>query len=350
MAGLAHFSTKALVRRGVRVLEPRDGRINSGFYDYFTSTIDQAKEEIIVTGEGFDYSTSEGSQAANRYNEAMERALRRGIPVTRIQTGRPLSERWALQLKTLKSKYRERFNLYILDNNYSQDIASVCVVDPDRVRCVTEMMLSTEKDLGGLATRLASTALFIHRRRELARAMKANIMAITTAKIAKHIDDADEIDMFIEANRGRVLYFSFGSNMSSSQMARRCPTAEKLSNGEIRGMEIVFNRIGDYRDGGVASIATSNSKKAKVCGVIWSVSRDELEALDAEEIPTSYRRITLPVLRHDDGTNVDCEVYVAFPEPGPIHPDAEYLELMISAAKSADLPDSCILRLEDFRS
>ncbi len=86
----------------------------------------------------------------------------------------------------------------------------------------------------------------------------------------------------------RVYYFAYGSNMSAKQMQERVPSAQKVGIGFLDNFALVFNRKGTYRDGGVASIVDAAHRK--VWGVIWSVAKSEMEALDSTlkiRLPTS---------------------------------------------------------------
>lgn len=141
------------------------------------------------------------------------------------------------------------------------------------------------------------------------------------------------------------LYFSFGSNMDRDQMKKRTPNAEYVGIGYIPNHDLVFNRKGSYRPGGVSSVVPTQGINAY--GVIWAISHDELDEMDRIEDPDAYRRIEKKVITENDEELV-CQVYVSIPQ-GKIKADQPYLELIISAAKSANLPDYWITRLEQYR-
>lgn len=186
--------------RKVRVFEPdEDGNLNRKFYDYFREQIDKATEEIWITGEGFEFKGPKSEDNARDYNERMRRALKRGVHITRIQTANPLHSKWAKMLKELFDKETEgRFHLYIINNQEFQDVASVCVIDPARRRKnVVEFMLSAEKDIEDSQVRIASTAVFLHGRRELAKAMKENISAMKRYSITTQCVSQEDLNRFI---------------------------------------------------------------------------------------------------------------------------------------------------------
>lgn len=140
-------------------------------------------------------------------------------------------------------------------------------------------------------------------------------------------------------------YFSFGSNMDRTQMKKRTPLAEYVGVGYVPNHDLVFNRKGSYRPGGVASIARFEGRNAY--GVIWAISSEELEEMDRIEDPNAYERVEMNVVVAN-GDLLPCYVYVAFPE-GELIADQPYLEIIISAAKSAKLPKDWIERIEQYR-
>jgi hypothetical protein len=142
------------------------------------------------------------------------------------------------------------------------------------------------------------------------------------------------------------LYFSFGSNMDRNQIKQRTPSAELVGIGYVPDHDLVFNRKGSYRPGGVASIVPSQGVKAY--GVVWAISPSDLEKMDAIEDPQAYERVCKTVIT-EDGDELVCNVYVSFPQ-GDIAPDQPYLELIISAAEVAGLPEGWISRLKRYRA
>jgi gamma-glutamylcyclotransferase (GGCT)/AIG2-like uncharacterized protein YtfP len=136
--------------------------------------------------------------------------------------------------------------------------------------------------------------------------------------------------------------------MSEMQIKERCPSAQKISNGWIAGYELVFNRKGTYRPGGVASIEKNSNPDSRVYGVIWALSKSDFNKLDAIEDPTAYERVTLPI-SDDNNKIIESEVYIAYPEEGEITPDPDYLELLINSAIEAKLPEYYIKTISKFR-
>ena len=149
-------------------------------------------------------------------------------------------------------------------------------------------------------------------------------------------------------NRVDYYYFAYGSNMDAAQMRARCPSARKVANGVVRGVCLVFNRRGTYRPGGVASIepCTPNSQ---VHGIVWRLSAEDLQRLDDIEDPNAYRRELVRVWEVE-ADPIEAVTYRAIPEADEITPDAEYLAIIITAAKEAGFPVNYLEMLERFRA
>ncbi|MDY7093619.1 MAG: hypothetical protein SX243_11675 [Acidobacteriota bacterium] len=185
--------------RKIKIFEPESEQLNRNFYEYFKERINGAREEIIVTGEGFEFKGSDGPRIAKNYHEAMRGALARDVHITRFQTLRPLNPQWAELLGRLLEDFPDYFHLYIVDNKAQQDIASVCVIDQARRSNVVELMLSAERDLEDSKVRVASTGMFIHGRKDLARRMRKNVLAMKNYKSVKPVRTKDELDEVAES-------------------------------------------------------------------------------------------------------------------------------------------------------
>ena len=140
------------------------------------------------------------------------------------------------------------------------------------------------------------------------------------------------------------LYFAFGSNMSTGQMRRRCPTAARIDLAYVPGHDLVFNRLGTHRPGGVASIAPNADPESRVYGIVWRLHTRDLLRLDEIEDLTAYERITMQV--HSlEGETYHCHTYRAFPQAEHIPPDPEYMEIILRAAIEAQFPQEYIRRI-----
>ena len=76
-------------------------------------------------------------------------------------------------------------------------------------------------------------------------------------------------------------YFAYGMNTNLDSMAHRCPTATVMGAARLEGYRFVFRQHADVElDYG-----------SSVEGVLWEITDDDLESLDAfEGFPTYYIR------------------------------------------------------------
>jgi gamma-glutamylcyclotransferase (GGCT)/AIG2-like uncharacterized protein YtfP len=303
---------------------PQGSKYNEDFYSCFTEKIRGATNSIYITGEGFECADEQGKALARRFHEAFREALRGGVNVVRIQTKEPASMEWANMLSELAEEFPETFQLVTLARHGTAQMSSVCVIDPeDDARCVVEIMLQTEKLFGIRAADLAGTAVFIKGRPDLARDMRSRIVQLCESEQYHY-------------------YFAYGSNMAEEQMRHRCPSAEKIGVASLRDHELVFNRRGSYRPGGVASVAEADGKR--VYGVVWRISSTDLEQLDVTEDPGAYKR-SMETVFGLEGSRWRTYLYEAMPE-GVFDPDRGYLDMIIEAAVEAGLPQEYVEELQ----
>ena len=77
------------------------------------------------------------------------------------------------------------------------------------------------------------------------------------------------------------LYFAYGSNMLTARLNERCPSAKPAGCAFAPGYRLIFEKLG--RDGsGKAAIAPA-APGEQVSGVLFTISRDDLPALDRAE-------------------------------------------------------------------
>jgi phage replication-related protein YjqB (UPF0714/DUF867 family)/gamma-glutamylcyclotransferase (GGCT)/AIG2-like uncharacterized protein YtfP len=123
-------------------------------------------------------------------------------------------------------------------------------------------------------------------------------------------------------------YFAYGSNLSVTQMAQRCPDATDPRPATLADHGWLIN------ERGVATVEPFDG--SVVHGVLWQVSDHDLDVLDsAEGVPVRYRRDRMSVDTDDGPTEawvyVDHRVEPGAPRPG-------YLERIIDGATHHGLP------------
>ena len=99
-------------------------------------------------------------------------------------------------------------------------------------------------------------------------------------------------------------YIAYGSNMDKRQMAYRCPEAQLVGAGEIRGWELLFkgSKTGSY--------ATIEKKKDGIVPVlVWKITAKDESSLDLYEgYPTFYYKKNISVTV--DGEELKAMVYI----------------------------------------
>lgn len=145
------------------------------------------------------------------------------------------------------------------------------------------------------------------------------------------------------------LYFTFGSNMLKERLLERCPSALLIkSYGILKGYKLIFNRKGDYEDGGVASIIEDDG--SVVYGLIYAMSSEDLERLDEIESPNndaySREEIEINTLVND---SVPCFTYIA-QSKGSFLPTEKYLNWIIQGAIEGGLPEGYISYLKSIKT
>ncbi|MET0071793.1 MAG: gamma-glutamylcyclotransferase family protein [Candidatus Thiodiazotropha sp.] len=79
-----------------------------------------------------------------------------------------------------------------------------------------------------------------------------------------------------------MLYFSYGSNMSSRRLLSRVPAAEYITTAALHGHELIFHKRS--RDGSAKCDAfETKSDRQVVMGVVYEISKEDRAVLDRIE-------------------------------------------------------------------
>lgn len=124
-----------------------------------------------------------------------------------------------------------------------------------------------------------------------------------------------------------ALVFAYGSNMNARQMSLRCPGARAVCVAKLRDHRLTFAGRSTRWGGGVATIKPA--RRSSVIGVVWSVSRANLDRLDGfEGYPFVYDRVPVQV----DSTEAEaiwCYAYVKNAAEISTAPSREYLRTIL---------------------
>jgi AIG2-like family len=311
----------------------------SGFYEYFTARIRAARHGVYISGGGFD--AAPGAEAmACQLASALRSALRRDVPVVRLQTCPVVTDFWHDQLTALVAEFPRLFELRVLLEQAPLEPVSMCAIDVDDTsRNVAEMMIEMPRLRGTQRHQAATTAVFVEGHQMLARTVRDRIIELgTDPSGARHLQTSDAVAGFFHGE----YYFAYGSNMDPAQMLTRCPSAMMVCPVMLPEHRLVFNRSGTYRPGGVANIEPAAGQR--VYGILWKMAGTEFTRLDQTEDPNAYRRERARVysLR---GQPYDCHAYLALPDQ-PDLPDHDYLDGLIQAGRNAGLPPEYLAQLD----
>ena len=109
-----------------------------------------------------------------------------------------------------------------------------------------------------------------------------------------------------------MLYFAYGMNTNSYEMALRCPTAFLLD--------------AEFRFAGHADIVACDN--GVVDGVLWDITDDDLKSLDKlEGFPYYYDRTEFEV--EHEGETVQAVAYFMNPGNSDAEPTTHYLEMLL---------------------
>lgn len=137
-------------------------------------------------------------------------------------------------------------------------------------------------------------------------------------------------------------YFAYGSNMLTERITERLGMVQNVGLGILRNHQLVFNRMGSYLPGGVASVVPRFN--SIVLGVIWKIDAGQLSVLDKIEDPSAYCRETIKV-DLETGASLECVTYVSFPQ-GYCPPSAEYLSYLVQGAEEHNFPNKYVRNLK----
>lgn len=134
-----------------------------------------------------------------------------------------------------------------------------------------------------------------------------------------------------------IIYFAYGSNMSTVRLRKRVPSATAVDKGFVTHRRLVFDKLGT--DGsGKCDIQPTSRETDRVFGVLFEFDKSELPALDAAEgLGHGYNHEYVRVITESGITR--ALTYVAAMKEGGLRPYCWYRALVLAGATEHDLPD-----------
>lgn len=140
------------------------------------------------------------------------------------------------------------------------------------------------------------------------------------------------------------LNFSYGSNMLTSRLQKRCPSACPVGVAELPGYELRWHKR-SIDGSGKCDIIKADESSASVFGVLYRIDRDEKRALDkAEGLGKGYAEAEIAVFHGSD--LVTAKAYIASDTDPTLKPYTWYRALVVAGAREHGLPAEYVARLD----
>jgi hypothetical protein len=139
-----------------------------------------------------------------------------------------------------------------------------------------------------------------------------------------------------------VVYFAYGSNMSTARLRERMPSCKPLGIGTLPGYVLRFHKRSKDRSGKCNAFASG--KESSVIGVLFGFDPAERAKLDAAEgVGSGYEHAIVTVI-NDKGRRRKVLTYLATPEyiDDSLKPYSWYKDFVLAGGKEHGLPQDHI--------
>lgn len=134
-------------------------------------------------------------------------------------------------------------------------------------------------------------------------------------------------------------YFAYGSNMSSTRLRERVPSAERVGMFSLKEHNLAFHKISNDGSGKCDAFFTGNMED-NVFGALFEISENEKSNLDkAEGLGYGYDEKHVQV-EDEQGNIFEAITYVASNIDDSLVPYSWYLNHVILGAQETGVPDS----------
>ncbi|KAL6851026.1 hypothetical protein ACO1O0_008152 [Amphichorda felina] len=159
----------------------------------------------------------------------------------------------------------------------------------------------------------------------------------------------DSMMTVMDENRREIIYFAFGSNLSTAQMLSRCPESVPIGLGYLQGWGWIINSRGyanivKMADNNRAEPAPTTSTDGGVYGLLYLLPPADEDKLDRHEgVPWAYGKEHMSMLRVNDDRGKPLEspetvtalAYVDAQRTKGDLPRTEYVDRMERGIKEA---------------
>lgn len=139
------------------------------------------------------------------------------------------------------------------------------------------------------------------------------------------------------------LYFAYGSNMLTSRLRERCPSAQPIGMATLPGYALKWHKRSKKDGSGKCDVVKDAA--ATVCGVLFEIDCSEKPVLDrAEGLGNGYEQADFTVLR--DTQPITARAYVATDIDDSLKPLKWYRDFVVDGAVEHGLPEAYIAALK----
>jgi cation transport regulator ChaC len=141
----------------------------------------------------------------------------------------------------------------------------------------------------------------------------------------------------------KMIYFAYGSNMSTGRLRHRVPSCQRLAIARLLGYELRFHKRSIDGSGKCNAFHTGN-ENVSVIGVVFEMSKQEKEKLDRSEGLGSGYHEQIVRVGLMDGALLDAMTYVADDTHinESLRPYSWYKDFVAAGAEEQRLPTSYV--------
>lgn len=146
-----------------------------------------------------------------------------------------------------------------------------------------------------------------------------------------------------------LLYFSYGSNMSTPRLLDRVPSAKAVSIARLKNHKLKFHKRSKHGSA-KCDAALTNNPNDTVYGVLFRILASEKPALDKKEgLGSGYKEKIVSVVG-PNGETLNAVTYYATDIDSSLKPYDWYKEHVLRGAKEHYLPSEYIKSIETIES
>ena len=139
-----------------------------------------------------------------------------------------------------------------------------------------------------------------------------------------------------------VLYFSYGSNMSTRRLQERIPSARKLCVAELGAHRLLFHKISRVDGSAKCDALYTGNGNDCVVGVVYELQEPDKAALDNIEGSGHGYREKQVLICNTGGENLTAFTYYATEINASLRPYSWYKEHVLAGAREHNLPQEYI--------